>query len=84
MLSLLFVDQTQGHLASLMRVYFLLFLTELPVEISLVCLNVYVHHLLVYVNIPYISGTHGLVFGGSLSWRDGPRRVECQAYPRVC
>lgn len=40
MLSLLFVDQTPGHLASVKRVYFLLFLIELPVEISLVWLNV--------------------------------------------
>ena len=71
-----------------MTVYFFLFLTELPVEISLVCLNVYVHHLLVYVNIPYvnipyISGAHCSAFGGSISWCDEPQRVECGAYPCV-
>lgn len=69
-----------------MRVYISFsFLIEFPVEISLVCLNVYVYHLLVYVNIPYMSGTHCLVLGESPSAGVMDLGgVECQAPLCVC
>ena len=42
------------------------------------------HHLLVYINIPYISGTHGLVLGAPSAGVMVLGEVEGQAHPHVC